>query len=256
MLFSSAAPWSHQPDTIKAELIEEDGAVLKDARPGIGTGAHYRTVGEAQIVDMLLVAAFVYELQAGQRSSATAAVRSALKAWVGLGLGSRACGYRRANLRSRRGRQLHEVGRLQGPGPLLGRSFRQHRKSFLPGMECSPGSGAVADCTSGTRTLYCGPAPKFRPQPIRSWPEAAPALALPFSCCSDDIEVSPVISYKLSARLTRSGRTPDFQLAAPDQPMVEVAARISFTTDGRSRTTSKEPCPLIKPSFTFVQAKD
>jgi hypothetical protein len=68
-------------------------------------------------------------------------------------------------------------------------------------------------------------------------------LPLPLSCCSDDIEVSPVVSGALSPRLTRSDGRLDFQFTAPDQPMVEVAAEISFTTDGRSRDNIEGALP-------------
>ena len=121
---------------------------MKDARPGIATAAHYRTVGEAQIVDMLLVAAFVYELQAGQRSSAVAAVKSALQTWVGLGLE-----FRFSDAGERTFDPVEVVNFMKWAGfNGLDRFWTDHfvntGRDFLPGMECCRRSGAVADGAS------------------------------------------------------------------------------------------------------------
>ena len=209
---------------------------MKDARPGIGTGAHYRTVGEAQIVDMLLVAAFVYELQAGQRSSATAAVKSALKAWVGLGLGFRLSDTGERSFDPVEVVNFMKWAGFKGLDPFWADHFVNTGRAFFrewnaaPAAELSPtASLEPARFTVNLRRSF--DLSQFdRGQKLRL------RLPLPLSCCSEDIEVSPVISDEVSTRLTRSDGRLDFQLTAPDQPMVEVAARISFTTDGRSRS--------------------
>jgi Transglutaminase-like superfamily len=211
---------------------------LKDARPGIGTGAPYRTVGEPQIVDMLLVAAFVYELRAGQRSSAIAAVKSALQAWVGLGLG-----FRLSDTGERAFDPVEVVNFMKWAGfKGLDRFWADHfvntGRAFFrewnaaPAAELSPtASLEPARFTVDLRRSF--DLSRFdRGQKLRL------RLPLPLSCCADDIEVFPAIRDELSARVTSSDGRIDFQLAAPKQPMVEVAAQISFTTDGRSRDTS------------------
>lgn len=211
---------------------------MKDARPGIGTGAPYRTVGEPQIVDMLLVAAFVYELRAGQRSSAIAAVKSALQAWVGLGLG-----FRLSDTGERAFDPVEVVNFMKWAGfKGLDRFWADHfvntGRAFFrewnaaPAAELSPtASLEPARFTVDLRRSF--DLSQFdRGQKLRL------RLPLPLSCCADDIEVFPAIRDELSARVTSSDGRIDFQLAAPKQPMVEVAAQISFTTDGRSRDTS------------------
>lgn len=59
-------------------------------------------------------------------------------------------------------------------------------------------------------------------------------LPLPLSQSSESIEIEPIASADLSARIIRSEGRLEFQFAAPSEPVVEIAAKISFTTDGRS----------------------
>src|ERR1700761_5403894 len=60
--------------------------------PGIRAEDRYRTVGERQIVNILLVAAFVSDLAAGLEERAVAHTSSALDRWVALGLDYRMSG--------------------------------------------------------------------------------------------------------------------------------------------------------------------
>jgi len=216
---------------------------LKDARLGIATAAHYRTVGEAQIVDMLLVAAFVYELQAGQRSSAIAAAKSALQTWVGLGLQ-----FRFSDAGERTFDPVEVVNFMKWAGfNSLDRFWTDH---FVNTGRTFYREWNAAAAAEPSPTAPLEPA-RFTVNLRRSFDlsrfdrgqKLRLRLPLPLSCCSDDIEVSPVIPDELSARLTRSDGRLDFQLAAPDQPMVEVAAQISFTTDGRSRDSIEGTLP-------------
>jgi hypothetical protein len=60
-------------------------------------------------------------------------------------------------------------------------------------------------------------------------------LPLPLSQSSQGIEIEPILSTDLSARIGRSEGRLDVQFAAPPEPTVEIAASIRLTTDGRSR---------------------
>ena len=223
----------------RIRVIERGLTVLKDARPGIRTGAQYRTVGEPQIVDMLLVAAFVHELQAGQRSRAIAAVESALQTWVDLGLE-----FRISDNGERSFDPVEVVNFMKWAGfNGLDRFWTDHfvntGRAFYREWSAEPSPKAPLEPARFTVNLRRNfDLSRFdRGQKLRL------RLPLPLSCCSDDIEVSPVVSDELSPRLTRSDGRLDFQLTAPNQPMVEVAARISFTTDGRSRDNIEGTLP-------------
>ena len=60
-------------------------------------------------------------------------------------------------------------------------------------------------------------------------------LPLPLSQSSEQVEIEPIAPAGLSARVVRSEGRLDFQFSAPSEPIVEIAAKIAFTTDGRSR---------------------
>ena len=60
-------------------------------------------------------------------------------------------------------------------------------------------------------------------------------IPLPLSQSSEQIEIEPIASADLSARVVQSEGRLDFQFAAPSEPMVEIAAKITFTTDSRSK---------------------
>ena len=213
---------------------------MKDARPGIRTGTQYRTVGEAQIVDMLLVAAFVYELQAGQRSRAIAAVESALQTWISLGLE-----FRTSDTGERSFDPVEVVNFMKWAGfNGLDRFWTDHfvntgRAFYREWRAAAPSPTTRLEPARFTVMLRRS----FDLSRLDRGQKLRLRLPLPLSCCSDDIEVSPVISGELSSRLTRSDGRLDIQLAAPDQPMVEVAAQISFTTTGRSRDNIEGTLP-------------
>ena len=83
---------------------------LRTPSPGVRADGRYRTVPEAQIVDMLLVAAFVYELEAGHRDAAVACILASLDRWVKLGLGYQRAATEKALLMVRGGSGSHAKG--------------------------------------------------------------------------------------------------------------------------------------------------
>jgi Transglutaminase-like superfamily len=233
--------------------------VLKDPRLGIATGAHYRTVDEAEIVDMLLVAALVHELQAGQRSRAVAAVTSALETWVDLGL--------QFQLSQGGGRSfdpVEVVNFMKWAGynerdrfwsdhfVNTGRAFYREWK---PDAAAEPPTSSLEPARFTVKLRR-----SFNLEGFDRGERLRLRLPLPLSCCADDIEVTPVVDDALSGRLTKSDGRLDFQLAAPGQPTVDLAARISFTTTGRSRDHGEAILPsdqaelYLRPSEGLIRA--
>lgn len=207
---------------------------MKNSPPGILTEDRYRTVVERQIVDMLLVAAFVYELDTGQRESAIARISSALDAWIGLGLG-----YRMSDRGERMFDPVEVVNRMKWAGyhgyddfwinhfVPTGRAFFSEwdsvPKDRIPGF----GHRDPARFSLDLRRI-------FNLSGIETGQKLRLRLPLPLSQSSQQIEIEPIASADLSPRIIRSEGRLDFQFAAPSDPDVEIAAKISFTTDGRS----------------------
>ena len=206
---------------------------MANLSPGIATDNRYRTVGERQIIDMLLVAAFVYELESGQRDSAVARVASALDDWIKLGLG---------HLVSDAGERLFDpvevVNRMkwaghQGLDDFWIDHFVATSRAFAGESEPRPGASRPGRDTAlrfNLKMQRC-----FGLGAIRPGQNLRLRLPLPLSQSSQQLEIEPIISADLSARTVRSEGRLDVQFAAPPEPAVEIAASIGFTTDGRSR---------------------
>jgi Transglutaminase-like superfamily len=207
---------------------------LKNPPPGIRTENRYRTVSEQQIIDILLVAAFVYELNSGERQSAVARIRSALEAWIELGLG-----YRTTDRGERMFDPVEVVNRMKWAGyrgldDFWINHFVATGRAFFGEWDAPPGSHSrphrrePARFSVSLRRIFnldgIGVGQKLR---LR--------LPLPLSQSSEQVEIESQVSPNLSARIARSEGRLDFQFAAPPEPVVEIAAKLSFTTDGLSR---------------------
>jgi Transglutaminase-like superfamily len=208
---------------------------LKNPPPGIRTENRYRTVSEQQIIGLLLVAAFVYELDAGERESAVLRVRSALDSWIKLGLG-----YRMTDRGERMFDPVEVVNRMKWAGyqslddfwinhfVATGRAFFGEWDSVQGGALSQPRGRDPARFSMNLRRI-------FSLDGIDVGQKLRLRLPLPLSQSSEQVEIEPIASADLSARIVRSEGRLDFQFAAPPEPVVEIAAKISFTTDGRSR---------------------
>lgn len=189
---------------------------------------------EQKIIDILLVAAFVYELKADDRESAVLRIRSALEAWIKLGLG-----YQVSDRGERMFDPVEVVNRMKWAGYLgLDGFWVNHfvatQRAFFGELEAtaSPVSRSGERPPMRFSMNFCR---IFSLDGIEAGQKLRLRLPLPLSQSSEQIEVEPISSEDLSARILRSEGRLDFQFAAPRRPDVEIAADISFTTDGRSR---------------------
>jgi hypothetical protein len=208
---------------------------LKDAPPGITVEDRYRTVSEREVVDLLLVAAFVSDLEEGRRTSAVAQVSSALDNWIKLGLG-----YRLSNRGDRMFDPVEVINRMKWAGyrglddfwvnhfVATARAFFGEWFSIADGAPCAIGPRAPARFNISLRRI-------FGLNGIEVGQKLRLRLPLPLSQSSEQLEIEPIVSSELSARITRSEGRLDFQLLAPSEPVVEIAAKMAFTTNGRSK---------------------
>ena len=206
---------------------------MNNIAPDIGAENRYRTASETQIVDMLLVAAFVFELENGQREKAIARVTTALDDWIRLGLGFRM---------SERGERLFDpvevVNRMKEAGHQgLDRFWLDHfvatSRAFAREWETSAAASASPRSLDAARfslTLLR----RFNLTGMECGQKLRLRLPLPLTQSSEGVEIEPIVAAELSARVTRSEGRLDFQLAAPSAPVVDIAAVMSFTTNGRS----------------------
>jgi hypothetical protein len=222
-------------NTIAAPRYQGRLTVLRNSPSGIKTDDRYRTVPENQIVDMLLVAAFVYEIDAGKEDTARTSIISAVNNWILLGLGHR------SNAAGQRMFDPVEVINFmkwaghQGLDDFWTNHFVATTRAFF--SEWSSGAVPGAD---GLR--HHQPA-RFAVDLRRTFDlsglevgqKLRLRLPLPISQHADQIDVEPVAPSGVTARISRSEGRLDFQFAAPSQPQAEIAARMSFTTGGRAK---------------------
>jgi Transglutaminase-like superfamily len=208
---------------------------LKSNAPGIRAEDRYRTVGESQIVHLLLVAAFAYELEAGQRESASARATAGLDSWIALGLGYRM---------SHRGERLFDpvevINRMKWSGyhgldDFWVNCFLATQRRFSAEWDDDVNhTPSRRDQRLHTR-FNVGLRRIFSLEQIEAGRKLRLRLPLPLSQSSENIEIEPIVPTGSSARIVRSEGRLDFQLAAPSEPQVEIAAKIEFTTLNRSR---------------------
>jgi hypothetical protein len=206
---------------------------LKNPPPGIRAEDRYRTVSEKQIVEVLLVAAFVAELEAGQREQAATGIHSALEAWIKLGLG-----FRMSDSGERMFDPVEVVNRMkwagyQGLDDFWINHFVATGRTFFGEWNSSPDE-ALSRLQKPVR-FNMNLRRVFNLDGIEAGQKLRLRLPLPLEQSSQHVEIEPIVSADLSARILRSDGRLDFQFAAPSEPTVEIAADISFTTDGRSR---------------------
>ena len=208
---------------------------MRKIAPGIRTEDRYRTVRERQIVDMLLVAAFVSDLEAGRRESAIGRITAALNSWISLGLG-----YRTSDRGERMFDPVEVINRMKWSG------YRA-LDDFWINHFVATGRAFFDEWDGGARDAPSRAAPQdpmrfsvhlrriFGLNGIESGQKLRLRLPLPLSQSSQQVEVEPIAPAGLSARVVRSEGRLDFQFTAPSELAVEIAAKIAFTTDGRSR---------------------
>jgi hypothetical protein len=184
---------------------------------------------------MLLVAAFVFELEAGQRELAVARISAALNNWITLGLGYQ---------KSRRGERLFDpvevVNRMKWAGyhghdDFWVNHFVATGRAFAREWDGTTSDGNDSFARRTPERFHLSLRRSFNLNGIQAGQKLRLRLPLPLAQSSERIEVEPIVSAELSARIVRSEGRLDFQFAAPCKPVVDIAANISFTTDGHSR---------------------
>lgn len=207
---------------------------MNTAPPGIRTEDRYRTASEQQIIDMLLVAAFVFDLDAGRHDSATARIGSALDRWIGLGLG-----YRVSDDGKRMFDPVEVINRMKWAGyhgydDFWINHFVVTSCAFLGDWDLVPAGQLPRFNRRDPARFSLNLRRLFNLSGIEAGKKLRLRLPLPLSQSSESIAIEPIVSADLSARIIRSEGRLDFLLAAPSEPAVEIAAKISFTTDGHS----------------------
>jgi len=180
---------------------------------------------------MLLVAAFVYEIEAGEREAANTRAISAVDNWIRLGLGHR---------RTAAGRLFDPVEVInfmkwagyQGLDDFWINHFVATTRAFFSEWSSTPGTGGLRQHQPARFAVDLRRS--FDLSGIEAGQKLRLRLPLPISQLSDQIDVEPVAPSGVPARISRSEGRLDFQFAASSQPETEIGARISFTTSGRS----------------------
>jgi hypothetical protein len=204
---------------------------------GSRADVRYRTVTELRIIDMLLLAGWVVELDAGRRLEAAASTAATLQNLISLGLGYRV---------SERGERLFDpvevvncmkwaglnnldkfwIDRFVGTGRSLLREWDP--TAIEVGSRSRPHNRIPARFGVTLRR-------RFDLSRFQHGAKVRLRLPLPLSACVvGDIEVSPIIPNDLSANITRSDGRLDVQFAVPTDPVVDIAAEFSFATTGSS----------------------
>jgi hypothetical protein len=206
---------------------------LKNPLPGIHADDRYRTIEERQIIDMLLVAAFVFEIEAGQSERASTRAMSALEDWIRLGLG-----YQTSAQGERLFDPVEVINRMKWAGYLgLDDFWADHfvatSRAFAREWETS--HGAQSRTGQVPKRFAVELRRRFHLDGLAAGQKLRLRIPLPLSQSSENTIVEPIVASKLSARIQQSEGRLDFQFAAPAEPVVEIAAKMTFTTNGYSR---------------------
>jgi len=232
---------------------------LRSPPTGIRTDDRYRTVSEPQIVDNLLVAAFVYELEAGERDRAVIRIRSALDAWIKLGLG-----YQMSDRGERMFDPVEVINRMKWAG-YVGlddfwiNQFVTTGRAFFSEWDAAAGPLCLTNQRHPMR-FSVNLRRMFSLEGFEAGQKLRLRLPLPLTQSSEQIAIEPIVSEDLGARILQSEGRLDFQFAAPRQSEVEIAANISFTTDGSSRDdlggglVSDKRATYLRPSEGLIRA--
>jgi hypothetical protein len=190
----------------------------------------YRTVSEGRVIEILQLAGWAFELEAGRRTDITALTTAALQTSVELGLGYEISG---------RGERLFDpvevVNHLKWAG-LKGLN------NFWINRFVATGRGLVREwhSTVGEATPAKLGACRFSVRLRRTFdlrrlePGAKVRLRIPVplqGSSMHEVEVSPNVPARLSARVSRQNGRLDVVFAAPVEPIVEIGADMCFSNN-------------------------
>jgi hypothetical protein len=194
---------------------------------GSRTGDRYRTVPEASIIQMLLLAGFAFELAKGREAEAAKRTAAALERWIATGLGF---------CLDTPGKRLFdpvEVLNFAKRAGLLGHDtfWRDHwvstgRALVASGPGSRPGNFAVSfNRCFDLQHFAPGSALRLR-------------LPLPLTGATD---IRPVIAPSLSARIAFGDGRMEVRLDRPRDPIVDVGLDLVFADAGRSMPDAARP---------------
>ena len=213
-----------------------------DHRLGIQTDDRYRTVSEARLLEVLLLGGAVFEVAAGRYAQALESVRTALQAWIELGLRYRISG---------RGERLYdpvEVMNFQKWAGLRGLdrfwidSFVDtHRKlvrdwaeqrghdSRAPDGQCDAPFKVLLQRRCNVRDFAAGTRLRLR-------------MPLPLPCAYvHDVEIVPRVSPALAAEVVLNDGRMEVRLAATGEPFIDIGAEVSFMAAPRPADSAGPP---------------
>jgi hypothetical protein len=195
-------------------------------------GARYRTVEEAQILKSLLIAAQPYELAGGNRETALAETSAALERWVDAGLGYAV---------SVRGNRLFDPVEVTNHMKWMGlcklddfwsRHFVSTGRAFARDLVDGQ---SLSQSSSLSPARFCLTLQRrFDLSRVTHRPKVRLRLPLPLHASAREIEVKPLLSERHIFRISQTDGRLEFLVDASEDPFVEIAADISFTTRGNS----------------------
>jgi hypothetical protein len=193
-------------------------------RLGSLTADRYRTVPEACILDILLHAGWVFELQAGGRADAIAHTAAAIEDWIALGLG-----YRRGPDGARCFDPVEVVNFLIWAGRLgLDRFWEERyvRTGRAHVMHAAP-------MTARPRRLHLGLRRRFGLHGFAPGKPVRLRLPLPLDCdYLGDVAIRPIVPAALAASVTVAEGRMEVRLPVPPERTIEIGADIACTPRG------------------------
>ncbi len=199
----------------------------QDFRPR--ADARYRTIPESDIIELLLLVSWAYEIEAGERPAAQAETSAALESWIGQGLGHRP---------GVDGQRLFDpvevINYLKWAG-LAGtdRYWEDHfvatHRRFVREFRGEPGDGAWPDIAAPRR---------FRLKLRRSFDlqgfagGASVRLRAPLPLAGaylDDLRVTPVLPENFARDATLREQCLELRLKVPAERRITIGADVLFT---------------------------
>ncbi|MBN9006620.1 MAG: transglutaminase domain-containing protein [Rhizobiales bacterium] len=174
----------------------------------------------------------MFEIEAGHRERALARVLAALEDWIRLGLG-----YQVSNQGERLFDPVEVINRMKWAGyrgldDFWADHFVATTRAFV--REWDKVSREPTSVNRVPERFSVGFRRRFHLDGITAGQKLRLRLPLPLSQSSEDIVIEPMVAPELSARIVQSEGRLDFQFAAPAEPAVEIAAKMTFTTSGYS----------------------
>lgn len=205
-------------------------------RLGILVSDRYRTIPEARMIDILLLAGWAFELERGGRIEAIAQTKSALERWIDLGLGIQRDG--------RGGRYFDPVEVVN----FLIWAGRLGLDRFWADHYVNTGRALVVEHAQAdlTKRLHFTLQRRFDLQQFEPGDRVRLRIPVPFDCAYvTDLAMSPVVSPSLSAMVSFDAGRMEVRLKTPATQIVEIGVNVSCTA-ATTGPTLKQLTPAEK----------